>query len=166
MRAYLKQLIHYIKGVEIMNYNYANPKHKYFYNDLEELNHNLYTESGLIDNLFLDLCRAKKDTDKRGKVVNISVIIPDKEGEKQVTVNKYFDYALRNTPNIILGKPNYPMILDKKDCRLDIIKELESLHPFIRQNIIKQSVLKIYEITSPHICYFSIAPRLKVEIRG
>ncbi len=149
-----------------MNCNYANPKNKYFYKDLVELNHNLYTESGLKDNLFLDLCNAKTDTDIRGRQVNLSVIIPDKGGEKQVTVNKYFDYAIRNTPNIILGKPNYPMILDKVDCRPDVIKELERLHPFIRHNIIKQSVLKIFEITSPYLCYFSIAPRLKVEIEG
>ena len=148
-----------------MNYNYANPKHKYFYNGLEELDHN-FTYAGLIDNLFLDLCRAKTDTNIRGKVVNISVIIPDKEGEEQVTVNKYFDYAIRNTARIIIGKPNHPFIIDKEDIRPDVIKELESLHPFIGQNIIKQSVLKIFEITSPHICYFSIAPRLKVEIRG
>jgi hypothetical protein len=149
-----------------MNYNYGNPKNKYFYKDLVENTRNFYTESGLIDNLFLDLCNAKTDTDIRGKLVNISVIIPDKEGEKQVTVNKYFDYAIRNTPNIIIGKPNYPVLIDNEDIRPDIIKELESLHPFIRKNIITQSFLKIIKITSPHICYFSIAPRLKVEIRG
>lgn len=148
-----------------MYYNYINPRHKYFYNDLVELR-NFFTESGLKDNLFLDLCRAKKDTDIRGRLVNISVIIPDKEGEKQLTVNKYFDYAMKNTPRIIIGKPNNPFIIDTEDMRPDIIKELESLHPFIRHNIIKQSVLKIFEITSPHICYLSIAPRLKVEIRG
>jgi hypothetical protein len=149
-----------------MNYNYGNPKNKYFYKDLVENTRNFYTESGLIDNLFLDLCNAKTDTDIRGKLVNISVIIPDKEGEKQVTVNKYFDYAIRNTPNIIIGKPNYPVLIDNEDIRPDIIKELESLHPFIRKNIITQSFLKIIKITSPHICYFSIAPRLKVEIKG
>ena len=70
------------------------------------------------------------------------------------------------SPLIIIGKPNYPFIIDNEDIRLDIIKELESLHPFIRQNIMKQSVLKIFEITSPHICYFSITARLKVEIKG
>jgi len=136
------------------------------YKDLVELVHDNYSKAGLIDNLFLDLCRVKIDTNIRGKLVNISVIIPDKEGEEQVTVNKYFDYAIRNTPRIIIGKPNHPFIIDKEDSRPDIIKELESLHPFVRQNIIKQSVLKIFEITSPHICYFSIALRLKVEING
>jgi len=135
------------------------------YKDLIELSYYKYTESGLIDNLFLDLCRAKIDTNIRGKLVNVSVIISDKEGEEQVTVNKYFDYAIRNTPLIIIGKSNHSFIIDNEDIRLDIIKELESLHPFIRQNIMKQSVLKIYEITSPHICYTGIAPRLKVEIR-
>jgi hypothetical protein len=134
--------------------------------DLVETMHIFYTESGLIDNLFLNLCRARKDTDIRGRVVDISIIIPHKEGEEQLTVNKYFDYAIRNTPRIIIGKPNHPFIIDKEDIRLDVIKELESLHPYISQNIIKQSVLKIFEITSPHICYFSIAPRLKVEIKG
>ncbi|HET9805469.1 MAG TPA: hypothetical protein VFP49_01025 [Nitrososphaeraceae archaeon] len=153
-----------MKGVAIMNYNYPNPKHKDFYNDLEELDHN-FTYAGLIDNLFLDLCRAKTDTNIRGKLVNISVIIPDKEGQEHVTVNKYFDYAIRNTPRIIIGQPSLPFIIDKEDSRPDIIKEIESLHPFIAQNILKQTVLKIFEITSPHICYFSIAPRLKVEIR-
>jgi hypothetical protein len=148
-----------------MNFN-NNHQHKNFYNDLIELSYYKYTESGLIDNLFLDLCRAKTDTNNRGKLVNISVIIPDKEGEEYVTVNKYLDYAIRNTPRIILGKPNLPFIIDKEDSRPDVIKELERLHPFVKQNIMKQSVLKIYEITSPHICYFSIAPRLKVEIRG
>ena len=134
--------------------------------DLVETMHIFYTKSGLKDNLFLDLCRARKDTDIRGRLVDISVIIPCKEGEEQVTVNKYFDYAIRNTPRFIIGKPNHPFIIDKEDIRPDVIKELESLHPYIRQNIIKQSVLKIFEITSPHICYFSIAPRLKVEIKG
>ena len=148
-----------------MNFNDTNPKHNYFYNHLEEFDHIFFTESGLIDNLFLDLCRAKIDTNIRGKLVNVSVIISDKEGEEQVTVNKYFDYAIRNTPLIIIGKSNHSFIIDNEDIRLDIIKELESLHPFIRQNIMKQSVLKIYEITSPHICYTGIAPRLKVEIR-
>jgi hypothetical protein len=148
-----------------MNFNNNNHQHKFFYNDLKELDHN-FTYAGLIDNLFLDLCRAKTDTNIRGKVINISVIIPDKEGVEQVTVNKYLDYAIRNTPRIILGKPNLPFIIDKEDSRPDVIKELERLHPFVQQNIMKQSVLKIYEITSPHICYFSIAPRLKVEIRG
>ena len=136
------------------------------YKDLVELAHDNYTEKGLVDNLFLDLCRAKTETDIRGRLVNISVIIPNKEGEKQITVNKYFDYAIRNTPRIIIGKPNQPFIIDNVDIRPNVTKELESLHPFIRHNIIKQSVLKIYEITSPHICYFSIAPRLKVEIKG
>jgi hypothetical protein len=75
------------------------------------------------------------------------------------------DYAIRNTPRIILGKPNLPFIINREDSRPDVIKELERLHPFVRQAIMKQSVLKIFEITSPHICYFSIAPRLKVEIR-
>ena len=148
-----------------MNYNYANPKHKYFYKDLEELDHN-FTYAGLIDNLFLDLCRAKTDTNIRGKLVNISVIIPDKEGEEYVTVNKYFDYAIRNTARIIIGEPNLPFTIDNIDIRPDIIKQLDRFHPFIRDNIMKQSVLRIYEITSPHICYFSIAPRLKVEIKG
>ena len=123
------------------------------YRNLVELAHDNYTESGLIDNLFLDLCRPKIDTDIRGRLVNISVIIPGKEGEKHVTVNKYFDYAIRNTPRIIIGKPNNPFIIDTEDIRPDITKELESLHPFIKHNIIKQSVLKIFEITSPHICY-------------
>jgi hypothetical protein len=50
------------------------------YKDLVELSYYKYTESGLIDNLFLDLCKAKKDTNIRAKLVNISVIIPDKEG--------------------------------------------------------------------------------------
>ena len=136
------------------------------YKDLVELAHDNYTENGLVDNLFLDLCRAKTETDIRGRLVNISVIVPDKEGEQQVTVNKYFDYAIRNTPRIIIGKPNLPFIIDKEEIRPNVTKELESLHPFIRHNIIKQSVLKIFEITSPHICYLSIAPRLKVEIRG
>ena len=136
------------------------------YKDLVENTRNFFSESGLKDNLFLDLCRAKKATNIRGRLVNISVIIPDKEGEKQVTVNKYFDYAMKNTPRIIIGKPNNPFIIDTEDMRPYIIKELESLHPFIRHSIIKQSILKIFEITSPHICYLSIAPRLKVEIRG
>ena len=136
------------------------------YKDLVELAHDNYTEKGLVDNLFLDLCRAKTETDIRGRLVNISVIIPNKEGEKQITVNKYFDYAIRNTPRIIIGKPNQPFMIDNVDIRPNVTKELESLHPFIRHNIIKQSVLKIFEITSPHICYFSIAPRLKVEIKG
>ena len=136
------------------------------YKDLVELAHDNYTENGLVDNLFLDLCRAKTETDIRGRLVNISVIVPDKEGEQQVTVNKYFDYAIRNTPRIIIGKPNLPFIIDKEEIRPNVTKELESLHPFIRHNIIKQSVLKIFEITSPHICYLSITPRLKVEIRG
>ena len=137
-----------------MNFNDTNPKHNYYYNHLEEFDHSFFTESGLIDNLFLDLCRAKIDTNIRGKLVNVSVIIPDKDGDAQVTVNKYFDYAIRNTPLIIIGKSNHPFLIDNEDIRLDIIKELESLHPFIRQNIMKQSVLKIFEITSPHICYF------------
>ena len=145
--------------------NFNNHQHKYFYNDLEELDHN-FTYAGLIDNLFLDLCKAKKDTDIGGKLVNISVIIPDKEGEEHVTVNRYFDYAIRNTSRIIIGEPNLPFKIDNEDIRLDIIKEIETLHPFIRHNILKQSVLKIYEITSPNICYFSIAPRLKVELKG
>jgi hypothetical protein len=148
-----------------MNFN-NNHQHKYFYNDLVELNHNFFTESGLIDTLFLDLCRTKAHIDVPGRLVNISIIIPDKEGEKQLTVNKYFDYAIRNTPRIIIGEPNLPFIIDNEDIRPDIIKELESLHPFIRHIILKQSVLKIFEITSPSICYFSIAPRLKVEIKG
>ena len=134
--------------------------------DLVESNQKFYTESGLKDNVFLDLCRAKTDTVIRGRLVNISVIVPDKEGEQQVTINKYFDYAIRNTARIIIGEPNPPFLIDKEDIRPDIIKGLECLHPYIRQNIIKQSALKIYEITSPNICYLSIAPRLKVEIRG
>jgi hypothetical protein len=134
--------------------------------DLVETMHIFYTEYGLIDNLFLDLCRAKVDTNIQGTEVNISVIIPNKEGEKHVTINKYFDYSMKNTPRIIIGKPNNPFIIDTEDMRPYIIKELENLHPFIRHSIIKQSVLKIFEITSPHICYLSIAPRLKVEIRG
>jgi hypothetical protein len=146
--------------------NNANTKDKHFYKDLEEPNRNLFTESGLIDTLFLDLCKANTDTNIAGREVNISVIIPDKEGKKNVKVNKYFDYAIRNTARIIMGKPNSPFIIDKIDIRPDIVKELDSLHPFIAHNILKQSVLKIFEITSPHICYFSIAPRLKVEIRG
>jgi hypothetical protein len=136
------------------------------YKDLVEIKHDNYTEAGLIDTLFLDLCKAKTDTNIHGREVNFSVIILDKEGEKHVTVNKYFDYAIRNTARIIIGKPNHPFIIDKEDIRPDVIKELESLHPFIGQNILKQTVLRIYEITSPQICYFSIAPRLKVEIRG
>jgi hypothetical protein len=147
-----------------MNFN-NNHQHKYFYNDLKELDHT-FTYAGLIDNLFLDLCRAKIDTNIRGKLVNISVIIPDKEGEEQVLVNKYFDYAIRNTARIIIVEPNLPFTIDNIDTGPDIINELNRFHPFIRQNILKQSVLKIFEITSPHICYFSIAPRLKVEIRG
>lgn len=149
-----------------MNYNYIHPGDKYSYKDLVENTHDIYTESGLKDNLFLDLCRAKIDTDIRGRLVNISVIVPDKEGEQQVTKNKYFDYAMKNTLTIIIGKPNHHFIIDKEDIRPDIINELESLSPFIAQNIIKQSVLRIFEITSPKICYFSIAPRLKVEIKG
>lgn len=137
-----------------------------YYKDLVELKHDNYTEAGLIDNLFLDLCRTKAHIDVPGRLVNISIIIPDKAGEKQLTVNKYFDYAIRNTARIIIGEPNYPFIIDKEDTGPDIINELNRFHPFIRQNILKQSVLKIYEITSPHICYFSIAPRLKVEIKG
>jgi hypothetical protein len=136
------------------------------YKDLGELKHDNYTKAGLRDNLFLDLCRTKAHIDVPGSLVNISIIIPDKEGEKQLTVNKYFDYAIRNTPRIIIGKPNHPFRIDMDDIRPDIIKELESLHPFIRHNILKQTVLKIFEITSPRICYFSIAPRLKVEIKG
>ena len=114
----------------------------------------------------MDLCRAKTDTNIRGKLVNIYVIIPDKEGEEHVTVNKYFDYAIRNTARIIIGKPNLPFTIDNIDTRPDIIKQLDRFHPFIRDNIMKQSVLRIYEITSPHICYLSIAPRLKVGIKG
>ena len=148
-----------------MNYNYNNLKHKSSSNDLEKLDHN-FTYAGLIDNLFLDLCRAKTDTNIRGKLVNIYVIIPDKEGEEHVTVNKYFDYAIRNTARIIIGKPNLPFTIDNIDTRPDIIKQLDRFHPFIRDNIMKQSVLRIYEITSPHICYLSIAPRLKVGIKG
>ena len=135
------------------------------YKDLIELAHENYTESGLIDNLFLDLCRPTIDTNTRGRLVNISLLVPDKEGDRLVTVNKYFDYAIRNTARIIVGEPNYPFIIDNEDIRHDIIKQIESLHPFLRYNIMKQSVLKIYEITSPHICYTTIAPRLKVEIR-
>jgi hypothetical protein len=146
--------------------NNTNTKDKHFYKDLEEPNRNFFTESGLIDNLFIDLCKANTDTNIQGREINISVIIPDKEGEKHVKVNKYFDYAIRNTARIIIGIPNQPFIIDKDDIRPDINEELESLHPYIRQNIIKQSVLRIFEITSPHICYFSIAPRLKVEIKG
>ncbi len=51
------------------------------YKDLVELADDNYTENGLVDNLFLDLCSAKTETDIRGRLVNISVIIPDKEGE-------------------------------------------------------------------------------------
>ncbi len=148
-----------------MNYNYINPEDKYSYKDLLENTHDFYTESGLIDNFFLDLCKTKIDTDIRGSPINISVIIPNEGGTNQVQINKYFDYAIRNEASIILGKSIYPFIINKEDIRPDIINELESLPPFIAQNIIKQSVLRIFEITSPKICYFSIAPRLKVEIR-
>ncbi len=136
------------------------------YKDLVGLKHDNYSEAGLIDNLFLDLCRAKTETDVRGKLVNISVIVPNKEGDKYVTANKYFVYATNNTTRIIIGKPNHPFLIDNEDVRPDINNELESLHPYIRQNILKQSVLRIFEITSPNICYTSIAPRLKVELRG
>ena len=149
-----------------MNYNYINPEDKYSYKNLVENTHDIYTESGLIDNFFLDLCKTKIDTDIRGSPKNISVIIPNEEGTNQVQINKYFDYAIRNTPRIIIGKPNPPFIIDEEDIRPDIINELESLPPFIAQSIIKQSVLRIFEITSPKICYFSIASRLKVEIKG
>lgn len=149
-----------------MNYNYNSLKHMYVSKDYLENKCNFFTESGLIDNLFLDLCKAKKDTNIRGRLVNSSVIVPDKEGEKHVTVNKYFHSAIKNTPTIIIGKPNPPFLIDKEDIRPDIIEGLESIHPYRRQSIIKQSVLKIFEITSPHLCYFSIAPRLKVGIRG
>ena len=71
-----------------MDINSANHKHKYFYKDLVENTRNLYTESGLIDSLFLDLCNAKTDTDIRGRQVNISVIIPDKEGEFNETFSE------------------------------------------------------------------------------
>jgi len=47
------------------------------YKDLVENTRNFFSESGLIDNLFLDLCRAKMDTDIRGREVNISVIVPE-----------------------------------------------------------------------------------------
>jgi hypothetical protein len=149
-----------------MNYNYINHSHKSSSKDLVNLTTNFFTESGLKDNFFLDLCRAKTDTDIRGRLVNISVIVPDKEGAQQVTKNKYFDYAMKKTPTIIIGKRNHPFIIDKEDIRPDIIKQLESLHTYFRQNIIKQAVLRIFEITSPQICYLSIAPRLKVEIKG
>jgi hypothetical protein len=148
-----------------MNIANTNPKDKDFYKDLDENNPNLFSEFGLIDSLFVNLCKAKADTDIRGKKVNISVIIPDKEGENYVNVNKYFHYAIRNTPRIVIGEPNLPFIIDKEDISLDILKTLEGLHPFISYNIIKQSALKLFEITSPHICYHSIASRLKVEIK-
>jgi hypothetical protein len=94
-----------------MKYNSANPKDKDFYKDLEEINNNLYTESGLVDNLFLDLCRAKIDTNILGRLINIPVIVPDKEGTNQVTVNKYFEYAIKNTTGILIGKPKPPFII-------------------------------------------------------
>jgi hypothetical protein len=43
---------------------------------------------------------------------------------------------------------------------------LKRLNPYVRQNILKQSFLRIYEITNPLNCYHSIAPRLKVVITG
>ena len=65
-----------------MNYNYVNYKPKFFYNSLVELSHNCYTVPGLLDTLFLDLCRTKIDTNIYGTKVNISIIIPDKEEQK------------------------------------------------------------------------------------
>lgn len=120
-----------------MNYNYINPEDKYSYKDLLENTHDFYTESGLIDNFFLDLCKTKIDTDIRGSPINISVIIPNEGGTNQVQINKYFDYAIRNEASIILGKSIYPFIINKEDIGPDIINELESLPPFIAQNIIK-----------------------------
>lgn len=136
------------------------------YKDLVEFTSSIFTESGLKDNLLLDLCLAKTDTNIRGRLVNISVIVPDEEGDNQLTVSKYFDYAMRNTLRIMIGEPNFPVIIDEEDIRSEVISELKSLHPYLRQNILKDSFLKIYEIISPLNCYHSIAPKLQVEIEG
>lgn len=66
-----------------MNYNYPNHEHNDFYKDLGEIDRDFFTEHGLKDNLFLDLCRAKTDTNIQGKEVNISIIIQTKKEENK-----------------------------------------------------------------------------------
>jgi len=126
----------------------------------------IYQDSGLEDNLFVELCKVRIPTNIPGILINIPVIIPSKEGNKKVLVSKYFDYAMRNTLRVMIGEPNYPVIIDKDDLTPDTINELQSLHPYVRNNILKKSFLRIYEITSPLNCYHSIAQRLQVTIKA
>jgi hypothetical protein len=120
----------------------------------------------LEDSLFLKLCNIKCSKDIKGKKINVEVIIPDKNGETHVQVSKYFEYTIRFTPILFAGKPTPIYYIDSQDLGPDLIKELKKYSKYQRYYIIKRAVLRILEITSPTICYLSLANKLIVKIKG
>ena len=125
-----------------------------------------YTISGLEDSIFLNLCKIKIPTERLGKEINLKIIIPDKNGDKILTVSKYFDQAIKLAPSIIVGSPKPYFTIEKSDINPNYLNELETFHPYYQRILIKKVGLRIFEIIYPTICYFSIGRNLKVRIPG
>ncbi len=125
-----------------------------------------YTLSGLEDSIFLDLCKIKIPTDRLGKEVNLKIIIPDKNGDRILTVSKYFDQATKLVPSIIVGSPIPYFSIDTSDIDPNHLNELQTYHPYYQKILIKKVGLRIFEVVCPRICYFSIGQNLKVRILG
>ena len=125
-----------------------------------------FTPSGLEDSIFLKLCYKKSFTKIKGKIINVKVIMPDKNGNTYTQVNKYFDYAIRLTPILFAGRPIHDYVIDIEDLGPELIRELRNYPHYRRNYIIKRAVFKMFEITSPTICYQSLANKLRVKING
>jgi hypothetical protein len=125
-----------------------------------------YTRSGLLDSIFLELCKIQIPTDQLGREINVKITIPDKEGDKPLLVSKYFERSIKLAPSIILGKPTPKFIIDKSDISSSHITALLSYHPYHQKTLVKQIGLRIFEVVCPRIVYGSIAPKLKVKIPG
>jgi hypothetical protein len=135
-------------------------------NNLDNNSYLNFTPSGLEDSIFLKLCYKRDFTKIKGKRINVKVIMPDKNGYTYTQVSKYFDYAIRLTPILFAGRPIPDYVINIEDIGPDLIRELRNYSHYRRNYIIKRAVLRMFEITSPTICYQSLASKLRVKING
>ncbi len=110
-----------------------------------------WTETCLIEDIFLRLAGTK-------------IIVKKHEDNKDVTVYKYYNQALRLRYRIPIYKPTPEFIVNKSDLTPRIMSELKSLDAKDSAVILKQAVGWIFANIDSRQYNLSVARKLKVRL--
>jgi hypothetical protein len=107
-----------------------------------------WTESALVDELFLQLATTKSIVSHKGRC--------------GIIVHKYYDQALALRKYIPIAKPAPKFKINLSDLSTRLVAELRCLEN--PQDVLKQAVGRIFENIDERQYHFSIASKLKVRV--